>query len=111
MLMTVLTGSLGSSVRSKVDPMALMKERRISIGLSTLMCMFRSIISSLSCQLTLNPSDSHNPQTAAKQIMAIAPIVQGQRESAQFQIPPHTHSSLANQAPSQDKGPAADTQA
>jgi hypothetical protein len=37
----VLIGNLGSSAQFKVDPIALMKERRISTGLSTLMCMFR----------------------------------------------------------------------
>lgn len=34
-------------------------------------------------------SDPHDPQTAIKQILAIAPIVEGQKESSQFQIPPH----------------------
>jgi hypothetical protein len=31
----------------------------------------------------------HDPKLATKQILAIAPIVQGQKESPQFQIPPH----------------------
>jgi hypothetical protein len=34
-------------------------------------------------------SDSHDPETAIKQILAIAPIVAGQKDSSQFQIPPH----------------------
>lgn len=31
----------------------------------------------------------HDPQLATKQILSIAPILQGQKESLQFQIPPH----------------------
>lgn len=34
-------------------------------------------------------SDAHNPEHAAKQIMSIAPIVPGQKESSQFQTSPH----------------------
>jgi hypothetical protein len=34
-------------------------------------------------------SDSHDPETAIKQILAIAPILEGQKDSSQFQIPPH----------------------
>ncbi|OOQ83018.1 Oxysterol-binding protein-like protein OBPalpha [Penicillium brasilianum] len=33
--------------------------------------------------------DSHDPEAAVKQILAIAPIVAGQKDSTQFQIPPH----------------------
>ncbi|GFN17666.1 Oxysterol-binding protein OBPa [Aspergillus tubingensis] len=33
--------------------------------------------------------DSHNPELAAKQILAIAPILEGQTEPTQFQIPAH----------------------
>ncbi|CAG8091202.1 unnamed protein product, partial [Penicillium salamii] len=33
--------------------------------------------------------DMHDPQLATKQILSIAPILQGQKESSQFQIPPH----------------------
>ncbi|GLA53638.1 hypothetical protein AnigIFM63604_010937 [Aspergillus niger] len=33
--------------------------------------------------------DSHNPEVAAKQILAIAPILEGQTEPTQFQIPAH----------------------
>jgi len=64
------------------------------------------------CQLILEKtSDPHDPQVAAKQIMAIAPIVPGQRESTHFQIPPHRCPSLANPEHSQDTGPAANIQA
>lgn len=38
-------------------------------------------------------SDMHNPELAAKQILAITPIVKGQKESSQFEIPPHSRSS------------------
>ncbi|CAG7993009.1 unnamed protein product [Penicillium olsonii] len=42
------------------------------------------------CVDKANPfSDMHDPQLATKQILAIAPILQGQKESPQFQIPPH----------------------
>jgi hypothetical protein len=34
-------------------------------------------------------SDMSDPQVATKQILSIVPIVQGQKESSQFQIPPH----------------------
>lgn len=37
--------------------------------------------------------DMHNPELAAKQILAITPIVKGQKESSQFEIPPHSRSS------------------
>lgn len=37
--------------------------------------------------------DSHNPEQAGKQIMAIAPIIQGQKDNNKFQIPPHNSSS------------------
>ncbi|KAJ5694448.1 hypothetical protein N7536_004860 [Penicillium majusculum] len=33
--------------------------------------------------------DMHDPQVATKQILSIAPILQGQKESSQYQIPPH----------------------
>lgn len=33
--------------------------------------------------------DPHDPETAKKQILAITPIVKGQKQSTQFQIPPH----------------------
>jgi hypothetical protein len=34
-------------------------------------------------------SEPHNPELATKQILSIAPILEGQTESSQFQIPPH----------------------
>ncbi|XHG06634.1 hypothetical protein AWENTII_009824 [Aspergillus wentii] len=34
--------------------------------------------------------DSHNPEHAIKQITSIAPILPGQKETGQFQIPPHS---------------------
>ncbi|OJJ46970.1 hypothetical protein ASPZODRAFT_151561 [Penicilliopsis zonata CBS 506.65] len=34
--------------------------------------------------------DSHNPELAIKQILATAPILKGQRETSQFEIPPRT---------------------
>ena len=46
-------------------------------------------------------SDSHNPENAAKQIMAIAPIIPGQKENSQFQIPPHNPSSTPTTAESE----------
>ncbi|RAH77023.1 oxysterol binding protein [Aspergillus japonicus CBS 114.51] len=33
--------------------------------------------------------DAHDPELAAKQILAIAPILDGQTESSEYQIPPH----------------------
>ncbi|KAE8148317.1 hypothetical protein BDV25DRAFT_158518 [Aspergillus avenaceus] len=33
--------------------------------------------------------DPHNPEESIKQILSIAPILEGQTESTQFQIPPH----------------------
>ncbi|QRD88538.1 putative oxysterol binding protein [Aspergillus flavus] len=33
--------------------------------------------------------DAHNPELATKQILSIAPILEGQTESSQYQIPPH----------------------
>ncbi|KAF3014539.1 hypothetical protein E8E15_000763 [Penicillium rubens] len=42
--------------------------------------------------------DMHDPQAATKQILSIIPILQGQKESSQFQIPPHhpNHSASVN---------------
>ncbi|KAF3387504.1 Oxysterol-binding protein-like protein OBPa [Penicillium rolfsii] len=67
--------------------------------------------------------DSQNPETAVKQILAIAPILEGQKDSGPFQIPPHTpkpaHSTTPalpeqvttanteNVAPSTENNPAA----
>ena len=34
-------------------------------------------------------SDPHNPEHAKKQILSIAPIIPGQKEPSDFQIPPH----------------------
>lgn len=45
----------------------------------------------------LRSSDSHNPELATKQILSIAPIIPGQKESTQFQIPPHKPSDIADQ--------------
>jgi hypothetical protein len=39
--------------------------------------------------LTTAYSDSQSPELAAKQILAIAPILDGQKDNSQFQIPPH----------------------
>lgn len=44
---------------------------------------------------------------ATKQILSIAPIVQGQKESTEFQIPPHKRSNTANQAPPKTQGTTA----
>lgn len=41
---------------------------------------------------------------ATKQILSVAPIVQGQKESTQFQIPPHNSSNTANPAPPKTQG-------
>lgn len=56
--------------------------------------------SALTPPLIFRSSDSHNPEAATKQILAIAPILKGQKESSQFQIPPHRPSNSANQVPS-----------
>ena len=58
-------------------------QKRISIHLSSNHCI---------------PSDPHNPEAATKQILSITPIVQGQKESTQFQIPSHKRSDTADQA-------------
>lgn len=52
----------------------------------------------LESKLTATYSDSQNPELAAKQILSIAPILDGQKENSQFQIPPH--------APKQEDQPA-----
>lgn len=52
-------------------------------------------------------SDPHNPDVATKQILSIAPIIKGQKESSQFQIPPRRHSNTAGQAPSSTHGTTA----
>lgn len=70
------------------------KERRIWTGSSMPMCKLAQMGSNPTVRLANNDlisnySDSHNPENAAKQIMAIAPIIPGQKETSQFQIPPH----------------------
>lgn len=56
-------------------------------------------------------SDPHDPQTAIKQILAIAPIVEGQKDSSQFQIPPHVSkpSTLAETPAVPEQEPATNT--
>ncbi|GFF72167.1 oxysterol binding protein (Osh7), putative [Aspergillus lentulus] len=44
--------------------------------------------------------DSQNPELAAKQILAIAPILDGQKDNSQFQIPPHVPKKEEQTAPS-----------
>jgi len=48
------------------------------------------------------PSDPHNPELAAKQILSITPIVKGQKVSHQFDIPPHSPSRQKRQTQGND---------
>jgi hypothetical protein len=43
--------------------------------------------------------DSQSPELAAKQILAIAPILDGQKDNSQFQIPPHAPKKEEQTAP------------
>lgn len=53
----------------------------------------------------INP---HDPQLAAKQILSIAPILEGQSESSQFQIPPHKREHEDAPSDQNGAGPSAD---
>jgi hypothetical protein len=78
-----------------------MKARKIWIGSSMPRCTFRrSHWSTIESKLKSEThSDSHDPQTATKQILAIAPILEGQKDCSQFQIPPHASKSSNSATP------------
>lgn len=85
--MTESNGILGFSVASKVDLVDRMRVKKTSTGSSMLKC--KKYCATPKDYITDSPSDMHDPQVATKQILSIAPILQGQKESSQYQIPPH----------------------
>lgn len=71
-------------------PEAPMRVRRTWTGSSARICKCDGYVRlSYNRKLTRTYSDSQNPELAAKQILAIAPILDGQKDNRQFQIPPH----------------------
>ena len=85
--MTAWNGIRSSSVGFREVLVAPTKARRISIGSSTHKC--KSPQAHGLIQTYERCSDAHNPELATKQILSIAPILEGQTESSQYQIPPH----------------------
>lgn len=78
-----------------------MRVRRTWIGSSARMCKCDGrLLLCFDRQLTTTYSDSQNPELAAKQILAIAPILDGQKDNSQFQIPPHVPKKEEQTAPS-----------
>ncbi|KAE8339128.1 hypothetical protein BDV24DRAFT_136759 [Aspergillus arachidicola] len=51
--------------------------------------------------------DAHNPELATKQILSIAPILEGQTESSQYQIPPRKEGHEAAPPDHNDAAPSA----
>lgn len=80
-------GVPGFSVPSKAAPVDRMRAKKTSTGSSMLKC--KNDFAQTLKIITDRRSDMHDPEVATKQILNIAPILQGQKESSQFLIPPH----------------------
>ena len=100
--MMALTGNHVSSEESVAVLVALRKEKKISTGFSMRICVCRE--NHLLRNIADFSSDGPTPEAKTQQILAITPILQGQKPSQQFNTPPQ-HQQVPQQPPQQFSNP------